>query len=283
MSKRPSPAAGLRHAAHFRKLVFAVWLASVVVFLPVQVVVQYATGTARANLPDGPLPPGDELLILFELLGPVIVPLVLALIGGAVTLFAWSVLWHAGTVRWYLWTGGSAPVRLAEVVGHGVVWWWRYLRLALTAAAMLALALVTVWLPLDLLMPRVETVGSAGRVVALLWVGVGASLLAVAVCWLATLRGAWLLGEAGRRSAIVAWLRGLVGTARSPVRSGFTLALWAVPALLFQTLPLSAGLVLPPLPGGGAGRLVAVLATFLAAFCWVGLLLSFAPKDISEK
>jgi hypothetical protein len=279
MGKRPSPAAGLRHAAHFRKLVFAVWLVSVVVFVPAQAVVQFATGTARANLPDGPLPPGDELLMLYELLGPVVAQLVLALIGGAVALVAWSVLWHAGTVRWFLWNGGNAPVQLAEVLGHGVVWWWRYLRLALTAAAMLATVLFVVWLPLDLLMPRVETVGSAGRVVALLWIGVGASLIAGAVCWLATLRGAWLLGEAGRRSAIVAWLRGLAGTVRRPVRSGYTLLLWAVPALVFQSLPLTAGLVLPPLPGGGAGSLVAGLATFLAAFCWVGLLLSFSPED----
>jgi len=283
MGKRPSPAAGLRHAAHFRKLVFAVWLVSVVVFVPAQAVVQYATGAARANLPDSPLPPGDELLILFELLGPVVAPLVLALIGGALALVAWWVLWHAGTVRWYLWNGGSAPVRLAEVLGHGVVWWWRYFRLALTAVAMLALVLVFVWLPLDLLMPRVETVGSAGRVVTLFWVGVSASLIAVAVCWLAALRGAWLLGEAGRRSAIVAWLRGLAGTVRRPVRSGYTLLLWAVPALVFQSLPLAAGLLLPPLPGGGAGKLVAILATFLAAFCWVGLLLSFAPKELSEE
>ena len=148
---------------------------------------------------------------------------------------------------------------------------------------LLLLILIVLWVPLDLLMPKSETVGSVGRLMVLLWFGLGASVLITALCWLATLHGAWLLGEAGRRSAIVAWLRGLARTLRRPLRSGFTLLLWALPALALQTLPVTSGWLVPPLPNGAAGSLVVLLAAFLAAFCWVGLFLSFAPEPLSDE
>ena len=94
-------------------------------------------------------------------------------------------------------------------------------------------------------------------------------------CWLATLRGAWLLGESGRRSAVVAWLRGFGATLRQPIRSLLTLVLWAVPGFALLALPV--------LVEGPAAGLVLLLAWLGSAFCWVALYLSFAPQEPSEE
>ena len=57
MADTPSPISGLRLALRLRKLVGAVWLISMAVFLPAQLVVNLAAGATRANLPDRPLRP----------------------------------------------------------------------------------------------------------------------------------------------------------------------------------------------------------------------------------
>ena len=80
---------------------------------------------------------------------------------------------------------------------------------------------------------------------SLLGVGLAAVLTVSAgmtiLCWLATLRGAWLLGAGDRRSAVLAWLAGLWGTVRQPVSSLFTLAVWGLPAISATVIPLAAG------------------------------------------
>jgi len=270
----PSPGSGLRLALRLRKLVGAVWLVSMAAFLPAQLVVNLAVGATRANLPDRPLPAGDSTLILVELIRPVAGPLTLALVSGGLALLAWSVLWHGGTVRW--WFGaGAARVRLTEILGHGVVWWWRYARLVLVTVTVTAAMLAAIWLALRPLIRTAETTGGGGRSGVLLATGIVLTAVVVIVCWLATLRGAWLLGESGRRSAVVAWLRGLGASLRHPIRSLFTLVLWAVPGFAL--------LVLPVLVEGPTARLVLLLAWFGSAFSWVALYLSFAPQEPSEE
>ena len=272
MTDTPSPGSGLRLALRLRKLVAAVWLVSMAVFLPAQLVMTRAAGATRANLPDGPLPPGDDLLILVELIRPVAGPLALALGSGILALLAWSVLWHGGVVRW--WQGaGAASVQLAEILGHGIVWWWRYARLAAVAATVTAATLAAIWLPLKPLIRSAETAGGGGRAGVLLATGLVLTVVVMSICWLATLRGAWLLGESGRRSAVVAWLRGLGATLRQPIRSLWTLVLWGLPGFALLVLPL--------LVEGLAAWLVLLPAWLGSAFCWVALYLSFAPTEPS--
>jgi hypothetical protein len=103
--------------------------------------------------------------------------------------------------------------------------------------------------------------------------------LVVIVCWLAGLRGAWLLGEPDRRSAVVAWIGGLVGTARQPLSSVLTLTLWALPAVLAAALPLVAGWQIEALRAPTPNAILGGVSGVIQAFCWVGLFLSFAPAS----
>ena len=274
MAATPSPGAGLHLALRLRRLVGAVWLVSMAVFLPAHLVAELAAGATRAGLPDRPLPTGDSILILVELFRPVVGPFALALVSGGFALLAWLVLWHGGVVRW--WQGaGAAQVRLAEILGHGVVWWWRYVRLAVVAVTVTAAVLAAIWVPLRPLIRTAGTIGDGGRSGVLLVAGLGLTVVVLVMWWLATLRGAWLLGEAGRRSAGVAWLRGLGAALRQPIRSFGTLALWAVPGFVL--------LVLPVLIEGPAAWLALLPAWLGSAFCWVALFLSFAPPRLPVK
>jgi hypothetical protein len=274
MAEQPSPVAGFRLALRLHKLVLAAWLVSIAVFLPAQLMVDFAAGPTLANLPEGGPAPGDTLLIQFELLRPIVVPLALALILGCVTLAAWSILWHAGTVRWWL-GAGAARVHLSEILGHGVVWWWRYARLAVVAGVVTAATLAAVWLPVRTALRGDGFASTAGRAAALVVAAIAVSLIAVAVFWTATLRGGWLLGESGRRSALVAWLRGFGATLRRPLRSLLPLLVWGVPGLVFLTAPL--------LVSGVLAAPVLMAAALAAACCWVALYLSYAPREPNEE
>ncbi len=257
----PSAIAGLHHAARLNRLVVTVWLLSIAAFAPLQAVMLAMTGPVRANLPAAGLDAGEGLVVFFEILRPAVVPLAAALCCGGVVFIAWCVLWHAGCVRWWL-GGDSNEVSVARVLAGGLPVWWRYARLALIMLVLQGIALVVPWLPLwadfeeRLLMPMLV----AGAVLA----PVGFILVS-----LGGLRGAWLLGESGRRSALVAWGRGVWASLRQPVRSLLPLLFWAAPGLALLVLPLT--LDGPWVP-------VALLAAWLAgAFCWVALHLSYAP------
>jgi len=272
----PSPISGLRLALRLRRLVGAVWLVSMAVFLPAHLVAELAAGATRAGLPDRPLPTGDSILVLVELFRPVAGPFALALVSGGLALLAWLVLWHGGVVRWWFGAGnGAAYVPLGEILGHGVIWWWRYARLALVAVTVTAGLLVAMWVPLRPLIRTAGTIGDGGRSGVLLAAGLVLTAIVLIGCWLATLRGAWLLGESGRRSAAVAWLRGLGAALRQPIRSFGTLALWAVPGFTL--------LVLPVLLESPAAWLALLPAWLGSAFCWVALFLSFAPPRLPAK
>ena len=275
---QPSPAAGLRRAMRLWRVVLAVWVVSATVFVPAYLVVDFAIGPTLTNLPDRDLPLGDDYLILVNTLRPVAKPLAAAIVSGWLALWVWSVLWHAGVVRWILWSG-AVEVRLSEVLGHGVVWWWRYARLSLTSVSMVLLVDVVLWAPLEPAIRRAETAGTGGRAVVLLATGVVVTLVAAATCWLATLHGAWVLGQVDRRSAVLAWLRGLGQSLRRPFRSMLTLLVWTLPGLGFLGLPLLLGWWSPALRAGDAALAVNLLAGLAGAFCWVGLFLSFAPQE----
>jgi hypothetical protein len=257
--------------------VVACWVASVISFLPAVWVVDGAASPALGNLPDAHagVPDGEVQLIVRGALREVAVPLRLALLSGMLTLWMWTVLWHAGVVNWSLWAGGRRA-RLGELLGLGVVSWWRYALLsALSGAAVViaAVALLLPWAPPD---GRSYPAMVEHSLVPLLATGVAGAVV-VWLVWAVTVRAAWLIGLPERRSVVVAWLLGLAATLRRPFSSLGTVALWAVPAVLVSTLPLAIGLASPALRGGWAVPIAGQLAAAVRAFCWVGLFASFAP------
>ena len=270
VAHHPSSLAGFRFALRLRKLVGAVWLVSMGVFLPAHMVVQLATGAVRANLPDRVLPDGEELLLLGEQIRPVAGPLVLALFSGGLAFLAWSVLWHGGTVRWSL-GAGATRVRLTEILGHGAVWWWRYVRLALTEVVVTGAVLLALWIPLLAIADLTRMMASARRAGLVLATALVMSLVVIIICRMAALRAAWLLGEPGRHSVVVAWLHGLTDSLHHPLRSVGPLVVWAVPGLGLMVLPLAVE--------GPLAAAVMLLAWLGSAFCWVALYLSYAPTE----
>lgn len=276
MSTSPSPAFGLRQLSEMWRVVLAVWLVSTVVFVPARAVVWAAVRETFAALPDGALPDGELLLITVELLRPVWAPLTVAVASGWIALWAWTVLWHAGVVRWRL-VSGRPEVRLAEVLGHGLMGWWRWARLGLTALSVLVMTNAGLWMAFKAARARARDSQNdewLGFVVA--W-ALTISIAVAVLSWLATLRGSWLLGAGNRRSAVLAWLAGLWGSIRQPLRSLITLVVWGVPAVVATAAPFFLGWKSESLRGTIPSAVIDVAAGLLAAFCLVGLFLSFAP------
>lgn len=278
----PSWRFGIRKAAVLWRVVVVVFLVSVLVFVPARLVLWTAVGGVLANLPDGGLPDGETMLILIELLQPVWPPLALAFLSGCFTLWAWTVLWHAGLVRWFFYSGRS-DVRLVEVFSRGLFGWWRWARLGLTSVAALVLvnsAVVLAYLKLE---ERAADLADDSRLGMYLETGIFLCLAAAVLSWMAALRGAWLLGESHRRSAVLAWLAGLWGTVRQPVRSLVTLVVWMAPALVAVVAPTILAWHFEILREMVPSTVVGTIAGVVMAFCQVGLFLSFAPTTGLER
>lgn len=274
----PSPRQGWQQALRLRRLVFAVWIASWLAVAPALVLLRRIVAPALSSLPAGPgeVPDGDVALILLEAVREAQAPLAVAVLSGLVVAWAWAVLWHAGVVRWLLGTG-AAPIRLGALLRLGAGVWWRYARLSLTALVALAVVAAAVWLPLGWGVARGFAAMTERRLIAAASAGALASAVVVIVVWLATLHGAWLLGLPGRRSAVVAWLRGLQATARRPVAGLWTVLVWVVPALLASAVVPLLGAAFAGLRGGLLLIAIGMLAGLARAFCWVGLFCSFTP------
>jgi hypothetical protein len=251
---------GFRRAIQLHRLVLLVWLVSLAIFAPVVVIVQMMAGPARAHRPPGGYG-GEDLVVFFEIMRPLVIPLVVTLGFCCLTFVVWWILWHAGAVRWFLKTD-AFDVRLGEIVGLGVAVWWRYARLALVALVLLAIAVVVPWLPLlaDFKQPTLRP---------LLVLGSASTILGVCLVWLAALRGAWLLAEPNRRSALVAWLRGLFAVLRHPLQSTAPLLVWALPGVVLLLLPLWYD--------GPAATFVLLVSWLLSVFFRMALHFSYAP------
>ncbi len=254
------------------------WVVSWVAFAPALLVLRIGVFPALAELPEEPgaVTSGDVGLILVEAARPMVPPFVLAVLSGLVVLWVWFVLWHAGVVAWQLWTGGRR-VRLGEVLGLGMVAWWRYARLSATAAAVLVVAMTVLWIPLRTAIFGSSHAMAEERMMILLAVAIVITKLVAVVVWLATLHGAWLLGLPERRSAVVAWLMGLRNVLRMPLSSLGTWLLWLVPAWLVAFLPLYVGWKFDPLRGSMVLVVLSMIAALIRSFCWVGMFTSFAP------
>lgn len=263
----PSGVTGFRLAARLHRLVIGAWLVSVLLLIPAQVIMQVTAGPTRANLPAGGLGAGEDLLVFLEIMRPVAVPIAVALGFGCLLFFAWWVLWHAGTVCWWL-DPDTDAAHLAQILGHGLAAWWRYARLALLALIVQEIVATSPWL---LLLVDVEE----QLVLPLLISGCVLTVLATLLVWTATLRGMWLLGEPGRRSAVAAWGRGLSLVLKQPLRSLLPFLVWALPGLVLLALPL--------LYDGPAAVVFFLVAWLVSAFCWVALHMSYAPQKPAPK
>lgn len=271
----PSPRLGGRDALRLWRLVVAGWLLPSVVFLPLWLVLDTATADLD-QLPLSGVAPGDMELTVMEGQAGLVRPLLWAAAAGFLLTWAWGVLWRGSVVGWKLWVGG-ATAPLGPLLGYGLLGFWRYLRLALVSGLALGFGLAAVWSPaLVVLLITGEAPPVARLWGAVLVGGVGTLSVTVAVT-LASLRGAWLLGRADRRSAVAAWLRGLDGAIRQPGRSVVTLLVWWSPTWVAAALPL---LVLWWVPSPAEPAAVAVLlqlSLLVRSACRTALLASFAP------
>jgi len=285
---RPSWSFGFRTAVELWRVVAAVFVVSTIVFVPVQVVLWSAAGEALGHLPGDGLPDGEILLILIELLGPVWPALAIAAVSGWFALWLWTVLWHAGVVRWLVFSGRRG-VRLAEILSRGVLHWWRWARLGLTSVVAIGLGHTVIAVVFGAFQDR--AVNSTTGPMLGLWLVTAVVLAAVVVVlsWLAGLRGAWLLGESARRSAVLAWFAGLWQTIRQPLRSLLTLALWALPGLAAAVGPTFLAWQFEIFRGTIPSAVLGLGGGLITSFCLVGLFLSFAPitglerEESSEK
>ena len=278
IARRPSPGWGLCEALRLWRVVVACWTVAWCAVAPALLLVRRMVFPSLAELPSEPgaVPAGDVGLILLEAARPAAVPIGIAVLSGGLVLCAWSVLWHAGVVAWRLWTGGRR-VRLGEVLGLGMVAWWRYARLSATALAALAVAAVAIWIPLWQAIEGAFVAMAEARLMWLVGTGIVVTKLVAIVVWLATLCGCWLLGLPERRSAVLAWLRGLWTAARMPVASLWSWLVWVIPALLVSAVPALLGWSFWELRGGPVLIGIELLASLARWFCWVGLFCSFAP------
>ena len=272
----PSCWFGLRKTIALWRVVVVVFFVSVLVFVPARLVLWTAAGGVLANLPAGDLPDGEITLILTELVRPIWPSLALAFLSGCCALWTWTVLWHAGLVRWFFYSGKN-DIRLAEVLSRGLFGWWRWARLGLTSVAVLVLVHTAVGMAFVELKERATELADDSRLGIYLETGILLCLVAAVLCWMATLRGAWLLGQSHRRSAVLAWLAGLWGTVRQPVRSLLTLLVWVVPGFAAAVGPTILGWRFEILRTAIPAAVLGLGGGLITAFCLVGLFLSFAP------
>lgn len=274
----PSPRRGWQQVRRLWRLVIALCAVSWLATAPVLLLLRQTVVPELASLPTGPgeAPPGDVALIVLEAAREAVSPLALAALSGLVALWAWTALWHAGVVAWTL-RGIPGPAGLGELLGLGLVRWWRYARLSATAVVALALAAAAIALPLWWGAERAYDAMAERRLLLLIGAGVVALALAAIAVWLATQQGAWLLGLPGRRSAVAAWLRALQAVIRGPLPSLWAWFVWVVPALLVSAAVPLLGAAFAGLRGGLLLVVVGLLASLARGFCWVGLFCSFAP------
>jgi hypothetical protein len=276
MAPRPAPFWTIRELPGLWRLVAACWVVSAACHLPALWVIGGAVSDPLSRMPDEGAPPGDATLIVVEQLAGIQGPIRLAVLSGCVTLWMWTVLWHAGLVGWRLWSGGRR-LRLGEVLGLGMVAWWRYARLSITSLVVMAGALCAVWIPASRAVAGSYAAMAEGRMVMIIGLAVAVSNLIIVGVWAVAIRSAWLLGLPERRSVVMAWLRGLLDTVQTPISSLGTVALWLLPATLVTVTPLLVGGWFEGLRGGWTLAVVSQLSAVVRAVCWVGMFLSFAP------
>lgn len=275
--RRPSWLFGAGLTVRLWRLVVCSWVVQLLCLAPALAILELSLGRSLDRLPAA-VADGELVLVAIDALAPVRGLLVVAGLAAAVAIWVWSVLWRAAVVSWRIWSEETTP-RLTALLGLGVVNAWPYARLAVASVALHGLVQLALWLPLSLLIrARHEAMDERGLSL-LLWTGVVVAPVLLLLVWSASLRAAWLLGRADRRSAILALLRGLGDSLRRPVASLLTLLGWAVPSWLGALAPVLVGLALPSARTGLPALAVTGLGGLLAAAAAVALLTAFAPTS----
>ena len=275
--ERPTAFIGLSMAARLWMLVVMAWFVTLAVTTPALMMVEAAIEPVLDNIPEGFEPPdGDVLIMVWRAIPEVGHPLLVAVICSMLASWTWTILWHAGVPRFLIWEGnGRASV--AKILGLGLGAWWRYFRLSLASLAVLISLLISVWLAVSSGVLSAYDTMNEGRMVVFIVTGVVLSAIFKVVVWAATLRGCWELASPTARSAVMAFLRGLLGVLRQPVSTFVTMILLGVPAWVCWLLPAVLPAFIPQLRGPIAGELVAFGAGLAASFFWVALYAAFAP------
>ena len=275
--RQPSIRLGIRSAARMWALVLTVWVVAGVFLMPAGIAAHNVGIEALGSVPeDFRQPAGEEAVLIWGTLrdfGPMVLGgMVFAVIG---TWF-WTVLWHGGVARATVWDqgGSSAPSR---VLGLGVGAWWRYCRLSLVALTMLIGSMAVIWIPLSIGIKSSFQAMAEDRGILLIGVGIVLAAMVKIVVWSATLRGAWLLARHDRKSALLAWFRGLSGALMHPVSTVVTVLVLGIGHVALVFLPLLAPIALPQLRGTPAGTILGLGAGLGAVFFSVALFAAFAP------
>lgn len=271
-----SPLWGFAAAARLWRLVLAVWLVPLLLMLPAYLIARSGLAAALGSVPVDRAASADVPLIVIQALSRFGPSLAVAVLVAVPLLWAWMVLWTAGAVGWQVWATGR-PVRLGEILGYGMLRWWRYARLSITAFVALLVLVGGACAPFFLAAAAAKKRLQEVRMVNLQLAGLALGGVLLWILWSATVRGAWELARPERRSAALAWWRGLSGTFREPVRSLGTILLWATVGKILTLAPAVLDLRFSALRGSPGGVLLGLVLVLGAAFCWVALLLSFAP------
>jgi len=271
----PSLASGLATIRRSPRLIVAVWFVPALLIGQFILAIQTAYSSALGKLP-AVAAPGDPTLILMATTGRLGRVVMLSALVAAVGTWLWTVLWHAGLVTWRVWAA-DRPQRLGELIGHGVMRWWRYLRLALVASVASLVLLVAVTQGFGAAARRVGETLREAAAMRITLAGGAVAIILVLFLWAGTLRALWELAETGRRSAVLAWLRGLGGALRHPLVSLGVLLAWVVPALILWIAAFFGARALGAIGGGLPAYLVLQVGALLRAVAWVGLVGSFAP------
>ncbi len=244
--------------------------------LPLRLGLELTVGEATAKVGvSGPLPVGELALIAFEALTAAAPYLLLTVLWGAGLLWLWTVLWHAGVATFEQRGAGKQPP-LSVLLGLGLVTFGRYLRLSLAAVTASTVAMVLLWGPLGLGIGVTYHAMAETWALALAAAGVLVTLAWLPLAWSATLRGVWILARPERRSAALAWLRGLADSLRWPLRSPLTVLAWLLAAVLATAVAELLAQWTRPL-SGVVGLTLSLVGGLARAFCWVALLGSFGP------
>jgi len=272
LRRAPSLAAGVALAWRLRVLVGVLWAVHHLLVAPLWGVAVTTFGGSPAVRLDPGAAEAEWLVVAFELARPAVWPLAAAAAGTVVGWWVWTVLWRAGVVTWAVWGRAGRP-RVAEILGHGVVRWWRFAGLHLVAVVLVAAVAAVAFLAFGRF-GVAAAVAAHGRVLGWTVVGAVTGVASMVVVGAVVAAGCWRLGTPGVHSVLRALWQGVMVVGRHPVRAATVTLVWWVTAGLSAVGPVWAAV-----NGASPATVVVVLELCLAvrAACRVAFLGSFLP------
>jgi len=245
-----------------------------VVFFPFRAMTASGIDRALGEIPDGfQLPQGDFPLLLRDALFPVMPAIAVTALCGIILGSIWRILWHGGTARLVAWEP-EAPFSTGRALGFGMIVWPRYFRLTLVLIVAL---LLVVGGNSALFFWGIRSAYEAmneQRMVTLAASGLLVNAILKLILFSAGFRASWELARPLRRSAFLAFLRGLRGTARRPISSVLPMLFPGLGIPLLTTIPL--WVLITFSPGAISTTLISLGAALLVAFAEVWLYFSYA-------